>query len=493
MEVNWFILLPTAALLLIVGISILARRKEFYRRLKSITRYLFLLLFLSLFSYFLKSSFITDIFYSGPLLTFLDLSLLFIILVLAVKFTVFFFFEFLVGEKQNLRYPRLIKDVVVIVLYIIGLLMIAKYYMNIDVTVALASSAVLTVVIGFALQDVLGDLFSGIALNLDEAVNIGDWIKAGEHEGRVEQFRWRAIKLRTVDNSLVLIPNRIAAKEELQRFGRGGRESFALRMRIGVSYKSSPDFVISVLEEVLNNTSQVLKDPKPMVMVDEFGDFSVVYQIKFWLADYTIKEPLMSEIRRNAWYAFKRNNIQIPFPIRDVYIKKEEGDGLTTGQVVELLKQNEIFAGIGDDQLRELAASVKIKPYGNGEVLITEGKEGQHFYQILEGQAEVLKKGRVLARLKPGDYVGEMSLFTGDKTSAEVRTTSECSLLEVASATFRETVKINAQMARELSEVIARRKAQLTEFAKKDDQSKTSVFKKETENIFLRIKKYFSF
>lgn len=452
-----------------------------------------MLLVLSLVSYFLNSPFITDIFYSGTLITILGLALLVIILVLAVKITVFFFFDFLMGERQNIRYPRLIKDLVVIVLYIIGLLMIAKYYLNIEVTVVLASSAVLTVVVGFALQDILGDLFSGIALNLEEAVNIGDWIKAGEHEGRVEQFRWRAIKLRTVDNTLVLIPNRIAAKEELQRFGRRGSEPFALRMRIGVSYMSSPDVVIAILQDVLNDISHVLTDPRPLILVDEFGDFSVVYQIKFWLTDYSVKEPLMSEIRRNAWYAFKRNNIRIPFPVRDVYIKKEEEVGSTTGQVAELLKQNEIFAGIGDDQLLELAASVKIKPFGKGEILIKEGTVGQHFYQILEGDAEVLKNGKVLARLKPGDYVGEMALFTGEKTAAEVRTTSESRMLEVASGTFRETVKINARLARELSEVIARRKAQLTEFTKNDDQTQTSVFKKETENIFLRIKKYFSF
>jgi len=243
---------------------------------------------------------------------------------------------------------------------------------------------------------------------------------------------------------------------------------------------------------VLEGIPQVRHDPAPLVTVDEFGDFSVVYKIKFWLSDYSIKEPLMGEIRRNAWYAFKRNNIEIPFPIRDIYIKKEEAEGMTTGQVAELLRRNEIFAGIGDGQLQELAASVKVKPFGKGEWLIKEGKEGQYFYQILEGEAEVLKQGNVLARLKPGDYVGEMSLFTGDKTAADVRTVTECRMLEVASATFRETVKINASLALELSGVIARRKAQLSEFAKKDDGSRTSGFKKETENIFLRIKKYFS-
>jgi hypothetical protein len=366
--------------------------------------------------------------------------------------------------------------------------------------VFLASSAVLTVVIGFALQDILGDLFSGITLNLEESLNIGDWIRIGEHEGKIEQFRWRSIKIRTTDNVLVLIPNRIASKEEVNTFG-GSRQPFALRLKIGVSYKNSPDFVVSTISEVLNTIPAVLTKPKPIVMVNKFDDFAIIYEIKFWLTDFSLRDPVKSEIQRKTWYAFKRNDIQIPFPIRDIYIKdiKKEKIPLSPQwadmdkeQIIAVLQKNEVLNTISQNQLEILAEDIEIKLYGIGETLIKEGEEGRYFYHFLEGEAEVLKNDKVIIRMKANDYVGEMSLFTGEKTTADVRITRESRVLRISSGRFRETVRLNEKMARKLSEVIAQRKGQLMELEKKEDDSQTKAIKKETENIFLRIKKYFS-
>lgn len=492
---NLSFLLPALVLLLIIGLNILVKKKALFQKLKSIIPYLFITFLLSLAKAFLKSDFAAHLFSPQEWIDTLDKAFLFVILIILVKTTVFLIFDFLLSKKQRIKYPRLIKDVTVIVLYIIGISLIFKIAFNTELTAVLATSAVLTVVIGFALQDILGDLFSGIALNLEESLRIGDWIKTGDYEGKIEQFRWRCIKILTIDNHLVLIPNRIAAKEEVERFGRAS-EPFALRLQIGVSYKNSPDFVISTISDVLSSITSILKNPEPMVMVNNFADFAVVYEIKFWINDYAIKDPVKSEIRRKTWYAFKRNNIQIPFPIRDVYIKdikKEKPQEITDAQLIDILKRNEIFNTISEKQLENLVEDIEIKSYGKGETLIKEGEVGQYFYHILAGEAEVIKNNNVIAIIKADDYVGEMSLFTGEKTTAEVRIKGESKILRISSEKFRETVKLNATMARKLSEVIAGRKAQLMEFKKLADQSRRTAIKKETESIFLRIKKYFSF
>ena len=497
---TWPFLLPSGILLLIIFLYALARMKNVFLKLKTFFPYLFILFALSLGLSILDSKFVSYFFYSEALVTVLELGVLLTILVLGVKGIIFFIFDFLMERKQKVKYPRLIKDVLVIILYIIGLLLIAKYYLNIQLTVVLASSAVLTVVVGFALQDILGDLFSGIALNLEESLNIGDWIKIGGNEGKIEQFRWRAIKIRTNDNVLVLIPNRIASKEEINRFG-GCEEPFSLRLKIGVSYKDSPDLVIDTIQDVLNTIPEILKEPKPAVLVNEFADFAIIYDVKFWMTDYSIRDPIKSEIRRKTWYAFKRKDLQIPFPIRDIYIKdfKKEPPhglpkwaGLSREQVVDTLQKNEVLNTISIEQLEYLADDVEIKVFGKGDMLIKEGEAGRYFYHFLEGEAEVLKDDKVIIRLGPGDYVGEMSLFTGETTSADVRITKESRLLCIPSGKFRETVRLNEKMARKLSDVIAQRKTELVEFKRKKEESRTRAIKKESDNIFLRIKKYFS-
>ncbi len=495
----WSLVLPTGFLLLIMLLYLLTRKKTYFLKLKSFLPFLLLLFLFNLLLSLLKSGWVSHLFYSENLVSFLEICSLFFTLVLSIKTLIFLIFDF-IFEKKQIKYPRLIKDVVVIILYIIGILLIAKYYFNIELTVVLASSAVLTVVVGFALQDILGDLFSGIALNLEESLKIGDWIKIGDYEGKIEQFRWRGLKIRTTDNILVLIPNRIASKGEVNRFGHPG-ESFALRLKMGVSYKNSPDLVISTLLEVLTTIPAVLHSPAPVVMVNEFADSAILYDIKFWVTDYSLKDPIKSEIRRKTWYAFKRKGIQIPYPTRDVYIKdihKEKKPelptlaGLTKEQVVETLQKNDVLKTINKKQLENLAENIEIRLYGKGEILIKEGEEGHYFYHFLEGEAEVLKNNQVVGELKADDYVGEMSLFTGERTSADVRVTRESRVLCISSGKFRETIKLNENVARRLAEVIALRKAQLDELRKREEDSQSKAIKKVSENIFLRIKKYFS-
>ncbi|MCK4763175.1 MAG: mechanosensitive ion channel [Candidatus Aminicenantes bacterium] len=486
---SWYLTLPVTFLSLIIIFFYLAKRRGIFFKLKPVIPYLLTLLYLSLPIAVLKINFVAKIFQSEELDFVLWLLILFFSLVVLVKISTFLVFDFLLSIKRDTKNLRLFRDIFVIILYIIGLLFIANYYLNMKITVVLASSAVLTVVIGFALQDLLGDLFSGVALNFEESLKTGDWVRIGEFEGKIEQLRWRAIILRTVDNVLILIPNQLASKEKVANFG-SAVESFALRLGIGASYKNTPGQVIEALHRVLDSVEEVLKKPAPLVLVKEFADFSVNYEIKFWLRDYSVQDIIKSEIRRKTWYEFKRNHIQIPFPIRDVYIKKEQEEKIIDSAVTDLLKNNELFKTIGSEGLTALAEDVAIGLHCPGEILIREGEAARDFYLVIEGEVEVIKNKKVLVKLGSSDYVGEMSLFTGEKTSAAVRVSKESKILKIPSEKFKEAVKINEQTAKKLSQVIALRKAKLSELKKREPLD-SQFLKKDSENIFKRMKKYF--
>ncbi len=271
---NWLFSLPIIFLLLIILFYFISKKRERFYQLKKLIPQFFVLLFLTLLISVLNTNFFTSIFYSNKLIFILWLIVLLFLLNVSVKIIVFSLFDFIFFTKEGVKRTRLIKDIVTIILYIIGILLIFNYFLNIKITVILASSAVLTVVVGFALQDTLGDLFSGISLNFEESLKIGDWIKIGEHEGKIEQFRWRSIKIRTIDNILILIPNQIASKKEVLNFGHLN-SNIALRLKIGVSYKNSPDSVIKTIQGTLESINLVLKKPVPIVMVSDFNDFSI--------------------------------------------------------------------------------------------------------------------------------------------------------------------------------------------------------------------------
>lgn len=486
---NWLFSFPLTSLALIIVFFFLAKKRKIFANLRGIIPPLSAFFFLSLLLSILKIEFIADIFESKQLDFILWLLILFFTLVILVKIASFFVFDFLLSIKKDSRDVRLFRDIFIIILYIVGILFIIKYYLNIEITVILASSAVLTVVAGFALQDVLGDLFSGIALNFEESLKIGNWVKIGEFAGKIEQLRWRAIILRTIDNVLVLIPNKLASKEKVLNFGAAG-EDFALRLDIGVSYRNNPDIVIKAIHNVLKNIDDVLKHPAPLVMVKKFADFSIIYEVKFWLKDYSRKDIVEAEIRRKTWYEFKRNHIQIPFPIRDVYIRKEKVEQITCAQIIEVLQNNELMGTIDSEVLTKLAEEVTIETYGTGEILINEGETGQYFYLVIDGEVDIVKNGKIFQRLEDNDYFGEISLFTGEKTSATVQVAKESKLLKIPSDKFKEALKINEQTAKKLSQVIAVRKSRLSEVEKEKPLSSKKI-KKESETIFQRMKKYF--
>ncbi len=488
MNMNLNLALSMVSLILFLLFYFLTRRNKFFLNLKKTMPFLFSISVLSGVLYFFNTEFITKYFNPSEFNYILGLVLVIFILIAAIKIIVFVIFDFFIHHKFNIKIIKLFKDIFIIILYIAGILIIFNSYLNIKVTAILATSAVLTVVVGFALQDILGDIFSGIALNFEDSLKIGDWIKIGDMEGKIEQLRWRAVKIRTVDNVLILVPNQVASKKEIKNF----KDKFALRLQIGLSYKNSPDLIIRVIKETLEKIEPILKKPKPEVFVLSFDDFAINYEIQYWIKDASKKNIIESEIRRKTWYAFKRNNIQIPFPIRDIYIKKEMKSELSFEEIIEKLSNNEILKLMDKEQLKTLLSNYKIELFGKDDMIIKNGDIGEYFYYVFDGEVDIIKDNTVLNTLKKDDYFGEMSVLTGNKANADVIASRESSILKISSNKFKEIIEMNEELAKKIAEVIAIRKIGLSRVKKTRNDKLEIKIDKESKTIFNRIKKYFS-
>ena len=486
---NWLIALPGLFLLLGLALFFAGRRRGGLFR--QVLPQLLLLFLISLAIALCSSGWLSRLSYSRRLLFILWLFFWFLLVVLAVKVLAYFVFDFLVLGKQGVHYPKLIKDVVVFILFVVGVLLILKYYLGIPLTGVLASTAVLTVVIGFALQDILGNLFSGIILNFEDSFKIGDWLRIGEREGRVEQFGWRSFKMRAIDRELIVIPNQSASKAEVVIYG-AGRQPVALKIGFGAGYGASPDRVSDAVLKALEGMPAIRREPPPEVQLADFGDFALSYRLKFWIDDYSQHNVIASDARRRIWYAFRRQGIEIPFPKRDVYLKQEKSGEIGREALAAALKRNDVLAAIEDGDFRALLAAVETRVFGGGETVIREGDEGAHFFHVLSGAVNVLKNGQVIARLGPGDFFGEISLVTGDKISATVTAAEESVVILVPSARFKQVVGMNESMAMKLSAVITRRQDEMRVFSENYPKDDPGARKKESETLFKRILKYFA-
>ena len=192
---------------------------------------------------------------------------------------------------------------------------------GIDLTVFLTASAALFVGLGFALQYLFQDIISGILIILDQSLHVGDIIEVDDKVGKVLEIRLRTTRAITRDDKVVVIPNHIFLTNSIFNYTQNHKTTRE-KVSVGVSYSSDILLVTQILETVADQQKGVLKNPKPFVLFDNFGDSSLDFSLHFSINDSFTDPKLKSEIRYKIVAAFKENDISIPFPQRDVHLYK---------------------------------------------------------------------------------------------------------------------------------------------------------------------------
>lgn len=353
---------------------------------------------------------------------------------------------------------KILRDVLDFALYVVATIPILKTQLQIDLTSLLATSAILSVVLGLALQETLGNLFAGLALQLERPFSAGDFINVGDHTGRVVQVAWRTTRIETFRQEAVTIPNSNIAKQPLRNFSRGGLP-VGIDMTVGVAYDVPPNTVRVEVMAALAEIPLVLKEPAPLCRVSSFGDSAVMYLVRFFIADYGTVSGAQDEVYTRLWYRFSRAGIEIPFPQRVVHTR-----AATTKSDMPhgaLLEQLDLFAPFSHEERVDLARSAVERRFGRGETLIREGDEGHTFYVIVSGEVAVARGGTEVVRLTRGAYLGEMSLLTGEARSATVVAATDLVVLELDRAAFARHFSDHPERAQQMSDLLAKRRSQL--------------------------------
>jgi small-conductance mechanosensitive channel len=357
--------------------------------------------------------------------------------------------------------PRIVSDVIAVLLYLTAISVVLKATLKLDLGGLLATSAIISLVLGLALQETLGNLFAGLSLQLDPPFSPGDWISIGERSGEVVQVAWRATRIRTARGELIVIPNSVIAKEQVVNYSRGapaaGRDLF-----LELDYDSPPNKVREVLLDALRSCPRVLATPAPIVRLSKWEASGVQYQVRFFARSFGDIDDSTSEVLSLLWYRLRREGISIPFPTQTVLLQQAAAPAREE-QLREraLLLERVDFLKVLDRANRErLAELARLERFGSGEVIIRRGEIGETFYLITAGEASVRADGpgsREVARLRQGEFFGEMSLLTGEPRSATVLAAEDAAMLVLDRAAFAEVLGRNAEVAGVLSSVLASR------------------------------------
>jgi len=194
---------------------------------------------------------------------------------------------------------------------------------NVNLTAWLASAGIAGLAIGFAAKDTLANFFSGIFIMVDSPYNIGDFIVLDSGErGRVTMIGLRSTRVLTPDDIEITIPNAVIGNAKITNESGGPSEKHRVSISIGVAYGSDIDKVRSILYKIAEKNENVCNDPAPKVRFRAFGDSSLDFQLLCWIENPGSRGLVIDELNTSIYKEFNKQKVEIPFPQRDIHIKK---------------------------------------------------------------------------------------------------------------------------------------------------------------------------
>lgn len=194
-------------------------------------------------------------------------------------------------------------------------------------------TSILAIGIGFGMQPFLHDFLAGLLILLERPVEIGNFIETGGTRGTVQKISPRSITIRTFLNHLVVVPNKELITKPIINWGYG-RSTVGFDLRVQASYDSAPEEVMRVLEGVIQSDSRVLRIPAPVIRLDEFAENGMVFLLRAHISARRVRQQwdIAGELRTKIYWAFKANNIKIPYPHRVIHYSTDPNVHLTKGQ-----------------------------------------------------------------------------------------------------------------------------------------------------------------
>jgi small-conductance mechanosensitive channel/CRP-like cAMP-binding protein len=398
-----------------------------------------------------------------------------------IEFALRFFYAL---RERPFPIPALLRNILRALLVVGALLLVAKTVLDIDISTALASTALLTAVVGFALQGVLGNLLAGMSMHIVRSTVPGDWVAIGDVEGEVLETNWRETRLRTVGGHMLVVPNSKVSESVLHNMTHP-TPLRRIRVSVGASYSDAPAEVIAALEASALSVPEVARDPHPNAVLTEYKDFGINYDLRFWTTRYFDRAKIISDVQSRIWYQFKRRGIEIPFPMSDklltdfmevVYhqrtlppeekhIDQHVADLQRSDFCRKLLLDMDGRPLLTSEELRTLARSLRRVQFTRGETLFTQGEAGETAYVLvrgtLGGSVEFQADGVTHTfTLEAGALLGEMSLITGLPRTATLHAAEEVELLEIPKSAFVQLLGLRHDIPAKLAELAAQRAAQ---------------------------------
>lgn len=402
------------------------------------------------------------------LLTILKILIGMVIVVSTVRFIFFAITKALYRRGSPGEVSSLLQTVVSVIIYIVSFFVIFQnQFPGVQLAPLFTGSTIIGIVVGLALQDTLGNLFAGLALQADQPFQVGDVvIISNRGEGVVESVSWRGVKIRTFQNKLLVISNSVLGKETIEVAPKDNLNAKAVFFN--TLYSHSPTRTIQYVREAVRQVDNVSKKMRPVVRIRNLGESGIDFEVKYWLDDYTMQHDTDALIRQRIWYVFQREKIEFAYPTRTLHIEPkpiEVAPEEIVNNIAESLNRIPIFNPLSDEEIEQLANASTSRVYAPGEAIVRAGQVGNSMFVIINGSVKVQitenDYQKTVNTLAEEDFFGEMSLLTGEPRSASVIAIVETEVLRIDKNGLKPILEANPQLVSIISELIEERKQAL--------------------------------
>ncbi|MEM8828315.1 MAG: mechanosensitive ion channel family protein [Cyanobacteria bacterium P01_G01_bin.19] len=368
------------------------------------------------------------------------------------------------NQQKLINLPNLLFQFLRALVVLIILAYILGRVWNVDLTKIIGALGIGSVAIAISLQDTLSNLVSGFLLIVESPFKVGDWIKVGTTEGEVLEINWRAVRIKTLDRDVVIIPNGNLGKENICNYTLLD-ELHAVRLKMPFSYEDRPDEIDRVLRQVALTIEGIEPKPVPETAPKVFNNTYIEYEMVFFITCYSELGRIEDEFWYRTYYAIRRAEFKIPFANKLEY--NLDFLPLNTDnhpeEISATLRSLSLFNRLDSSKIEYLSQHSKVELFGIGEQIVSAGEQDRAFYILLDGQAALLKediagKKQEITYLTEGDFLGETVLLSIKPSLVTAVVTNTVTAITIKPSAITNSIQQSPQFALEISQFIDERK-----------------------------------
>ncbi|EJC75803.1 small-conductance mechanosensitive channel [Rhizobium leguminosarum bv. trifolii WSM2012] len=367
------------------------------------------------------------------------------------------------------REARLLQDLVIGIVYIGMTLSILAFVFGVPIGTLVATSGVVAIILGLALQNTLADVFSGIALTLGRPYVIGDWILLSDGtEGRVVESNWRATHILTSANNIVVLPNSFLAKLGLTNVSRPD-ETHLLILTIRIAPTRMPASVRKIMLSALTSCNTIVRDPPPVVALKGLDATALEVELQFRVTSPSQRVPARNEVLDLVYRHCKSAGLLLAVPpaasVLTADLPTEENAKSPNVTPLVLIEAIPVFATLTSDEKQKLAETTTVRQFRKGDVIAREGEMLPSLMMVRAGIIVARREGEERGRFAPGDFFGETGLLAGMQEVCTLEALTPVTVYEIDQEAFAPLLTERPALAEEIAEALAGRAERFREGA----------------------------